>query len=786
MKGLQRKLFRDLQNMGFQVFTIAVLILGGLSVLVSSWSSFQSLQNAKNQFYSEYQFADVFAEVIRAPESLLQNISSLKGVDRAESRIIKDGLVDVPGQAEPALGRFISWKGEAQSINLLYLRQGRLPQASVTPEVLVHEAFATAHGLKTGDTLKVLMGGQQRQVMVSGIGLSPEFVYALSPVAPLPDDQHFGIFWMRQKDLESITGMAGAFNSLQIKVSDSSKLQELKRQMDLLLQPYGNLQTYDRSKQMSHLFVEDEIRQQRVMAMVVPAVFLAVASFILNIILSRLIALHRPQIATLKSLGYSAGSLTIHYFQLVTIVLLIGILPSIGAGAWIGQWYATLYKEFFRFPQIDFSLSFSAVLVSVMAGLIPGWLGAAGALAKVFALKPAEALRPPSPPQFHRGILEQWGVFRRLSTFSKMIWRSLLFRPLRLALSVVGMSLALAILINGSFWTDVMDAMMNRQFHEMRREDLTVRLLHPKTVDVYAELKRIPGVMMAEGERSVGVRLQFLNFQKDIGLLGWQSSAQLSRVLDEKGNVIRPVPGGVLLSRYFESQMGMKTGDLVNFKVLEGAQREFAVPVSGFVDDMIGQQAYARQEDLHRWLQEKPVVDTIQLKIDPQQAEKIYVSLKERPEVAAITIRSLLLRSFTRTVADMINVFTFVLFAFAVAIAGAVMYNSARIGFSERSWELASLRILGFETGKVFELLFFDIGMQVLLSLIPGILLGFWLSFAMTDLIHNETFKFPLVIEMSTYAAAVLILLLTFFASGLFLYRKVRRLDFSSALKARE
>lgn len=790
MTGLHRKLLRDLITLRSQVLTISVLIVGGISVLVSSWSSYQSLELSLNSFYQDYKFADVFSEVVRSPMTVAEKVSRLPGVERLETRIIKEGLIDVPGQSEPALGRFISWAGPNQAINLIYLRQGRLPYASSNPatafEVVVHESFALAHKLKVGDTLRSLLDGQQRRFIISGIGISPEYVYALSPLAPLPDDKHFGIFWLRQQDLESLTGMENTFNSLQIKTAKNTNVAELKRQIDQILQPYGNIQSYDRSLQLSHIFLEGEINEQRVMAIVIPTIFLAVAMFILNVILSRLISLHRGEIATLKALGYSAWSLTIHYFQLVTIILLIGTGPAILAGAGIGHWYAGLYADFFRFPSIDFSLSGTSILLGILAGLIPGWIGAAGALAKVFSLQPAEALRPLSPPSFQKGLLDKIGLTSRLSPYSKIVLRSLLFRPLRLLLGVLGISMSLAIIINGSFWSDVINFMMDRQFNEMRREDLTVRLLTPQPLRVFSELRAISGILMVEGERSTPVAMSFRNFKKDIGILAWENGAQLSRVLDKQGNTIVPISGGVLLSRFFEKEFNLRVGDRVNFKVLEGSQDQFTVPVTGFVDDLIGQQAYAEKKDLHMWLKEMPVYDTLQLKIDPSLGEKIYVALKERPQVKAITIRKLLLKSFTNTVADMIMTFTFILYIFAVAIAGAVIYNSARISFSERGWELASLRILGFDIRPTFEILFIDIGIQVFLSLIPGLIFGYWLSYLSTVLIHNKTFSFPLVINPATYGAAILILILTFLASGIFLYRKVNALDFSQALKARE
>lgn len=787
MKGLQRKLFRDFSTLRAQVLTIAVLIIGGVSVLVSSWSSYLSLQRSRDSFYREHRFADVFAEVVRAPLTVAHGIAKLPGVEQVDSRVVKDGLVDLRDQTEPALGRFVGIKGDDQELNRIYLRQGRLPEpAGLIVEVVVNEAFAVAHSLRMGDEVKILINGQQRRARISGIGLSPEFVYALSPVAPLPDDKHFGIFWVRQKELEMLTGMDNAFNSLLVKVDERASLDEIKRRMDQILQPYGNIQAYDRRRQISALFVDDEIRQQRVMAVFMPSIFMAVAMFILNIVISRVIALHRGQIATLKSIGYSAWALAWHYFQLVTLILMVGIIPSLFVGAWIGRWYARLYQEFFRFPSIDFSLSWDALALGVFFGLVPGWIGSAGGLIRVFAMHPAEALRPPAPPAFQRGLLEWLGLSRRMNVFSKMVIRSLFFRPLRLGLSILGISAALGILINGSFWIDVLNYMMDRQFFEMRREDLSVRLLNPRDLSVFPELNRIPGVLMSEGERSVPVRLQFHHLKKDIAILGWERGAKLNLLLDRGRRPIEPVPGGVLLSRYFQNSYGLQPGDRVEFTVLEGAERRFSVPVVGFVEDLIGQQAYALKSDLHTWLQEKPVVNIVQLKIDPHLSERIYVDLKQRPEVASVSVRHLLLKSFSDTVAEMVSTFTVILYVFAVAIAGAVIYNSARISFSERSWELASLRILGFGTEKTFELLFLDIGWQVLLSLGPGLALGYGLSYLSTSFIHNDNLQFPLIVEPATYGAAVVVLIVTLVVSGFFLYRRIGRLDFSEALKARE
>jgi putative ABC transport system permease protein len=160
--------------------------------------------------------------------------------------------------------------------------------------------------------------------------------------------------------------------------------------------------------------------------------------------------------------------------------------------------------------------------------------------------------------------------------------------------------------------------------------------------------------------------------------------------------------------------------------------------------------------------------------------------LKTFPEVASVSVKGLLLRSFQNTIAGMVRTFTWILLAFAAAIASAILYNAARVGFSEKSWELASLEIMGYGPRMGWWLLFSELGIQVVLAAAPGCLIGFGLSALNAELVHTETFAFPLIVNASTYARALLMLAATFFASGLVIYMMVRRLNLVEALKARE
>ncbi|MFP5519260.1 MAG: ABC transporter permease [Bdellovibrionia bacterium] len=771
--------------MSVQILSVALLLVGGLSVLVSSWSSYQSLSIAKEHFYHQYQFADIFVDLERAPTTVLPALEKIQGVSLVESRIVKMGLVQVPEQVEPALGQFVSWS-ETKRLNQIHLKVGRLPQAGAALEAVVHEAFAEALKLSIDDELIVNLGGNQRKLVIVGIGISPEFVYALSPVAPLPDDKHFGIFWIHEQHLQYLFNMKGVFNSLLIGLQDPNFVQVVSAATERVLSSYGGIEVYGRAKQMSHMFVEDEISQQKVMAIVLPAVFMSVALFILNIILSRMITFHRPQIATLKALGYQSGALVWHYFELVTVILLFGIIPAIAVGAAIGYWYADLYKDFFRFPVIDFSVSLSAVLIALICGLVPGWLSAAYSLLRVLKLNPAEALRPPSPPSYRKNYLENLIRYFDLELFTKMIIRSLFKKPLRMVMGLLGLSLSISILIAGSFWTDVINGILDYQFQKVQREDLAVALAKSNSRNVMNEVAAIKGVLNVEGERILGAQILLKDQAKEIVIKIYDVKASMTKVTTEEGLPLKGLGEGAVISSYFKTIHQLKKGDIIKIKLQEGAQKVVSVPILDFSKDILGHYAYVDAKKLSHWLLEPELVNSLKLKIDPDHAKNIFIELKKKPEVVSVSIRESLLNSFNDLIGDMILTFTFILYLFALGIAGAVIYNSAHISFSEKNWELASLRILGFDVGATFEIIFFEVGIQVLIALIPGLFLGYFISWGSTQLIHNESFSFPFIIEVKTFALAVFVFLLTFFASGFILYRKVTKLDFSKALKARE
>lgn len=787
MRTLNRKLFRDLWSLRAQTLTTGILIACGVALLVASWSAYQSLETARDTYYRDYNFADVFAELKNGSTQSLRQISDLPGVQGVVSRVSADGLVTIATSREPAVGRFLSIpSGTQPRLNRLHIRTGRLPMDATETEIVVHEGFAQAHRIEIGNHFEIIVRGQSERVRVVGVGLSPEYVYALSSAAPLPDDLHFGVFWMTEKSLQRLLKVADGFNSLLVKVDTMTSIPHVTAEMDRILKPYGSLGAYGRDRQISSLFLQDEISQQRVTSIIVPAIFLAIATFLINIVASRLVSLQRAQIAALKALGYSRVEVSIHYLKLICIISVIGTLPGLGLGAWLGNWMSETYESYFRFPSLDFSMSLGATVIGGLAGILPGLLGAGASIRSVFDLAPAEAMRHVAPPAFHASVIEALGLNRLLTTSGRMTFRNLFLRPVRLLFVIVSMSSAIAIVITAGSWTDMVEYLISTQFQRLQREDLSITLLRPRGTNVLQEVLQIPGVISVEGFRVVPIRIRFANHKREISLTGWPESSQMRQRLNAQLDVIPLPPSGLLLSRFFQKSWGMKIGDTVHLELLDGTYSVVEVPVAGFTDELVGLGASMQIESLWKLMKEEPTYNSIAMKADPRHLSELYVEMVSRPEIGAVNLKQSLYRGFRDSFGQVIRNSTLVLMIASLLISMGIIYNAVRVSFSERSWELASLRVLGFDRLKVAKVLLAEVGAQVGFSLLPGCFLGWLLTHLSLRLIHTETFAFPVIIAPSTYARGLLVVLFAFVASGWIVYRMVGRLNPAEALKERD
>jgi putative ABC transport system permease protein len=475
-----------------------------------------------------------------------------------------------------------------------------------------------------------------------------------------------------------------------------------------------------------------------------------------------------------------------HYLKFALAAVLLGTAVGTPLGIWLGTGMARMYQDFFRFPELKFLGGPGLIGWAIAISALAACFGALLSLRAAVSLPPAEAMRPESPPQFRAGIAERLGLARTISISSRMILRNLERRPWKAALTIVGMSFAVAILIVGFYFFDAIEYLVQVQFRTAQRDDVTISLTEARGESARYDVSHLTGVLHSEPFRTVPARLHFGHRTKRIGLQGLEPGADLRRVVGRNFEVYQIPAEGMLLTTKLAEVLGAKTGDYVTIEVLEGARPITQVAIAGTVDEMIGLSAYMDIRTLNRIMREGPSISGAYLAVDSEKLPALYSQLKRTPAVTGVAVRSAMLESFYRTVAESLNISTTALNIFAALIAIGMVYNSARVALSERGHELASLRVLGFSQREISFMLLGEQGFLALAAVPVGFLIGYGICAVVTQAMQTELYRMPLVVNASTYALAALIVGLACIGTGALLYRRLSRLDLVAVLKTRE
>lgn len=787
MSALYKKLFRELWKAKGQVTSIALVVATGIMSIVTMVGSYQSLVVAQQQFYREARFADVWVSLVRAPESLGNTLESIEGVDAADTRVTFLATLDLDDSGIPAHGRFISLPETGRpELNDIMLRRGRYVVSGASDEVIISENFAIARELEPGSSVRVIINGRARELDVVGIAISPEHSYAVPPGSLYPEDDRYGIFWASRATLGPAFNMQGAFNEAFVTLTPQANAEAVMESIDAVLEPYGGLGAYPRDDQPSHLILQAELDQNRVTGAIIPVIFLGVAVFLLYLVLGRLISTQRGEIAVLKAFGYTDWEVGRHFLMFAVVAVLLGGLIGTFGGLRLGEVYIEMYSQYFNLPDLVYIPSAGLLLFAFFSCVLGAFAGAMAAVRRAVLLPPAEAMRPEAPTNFKPGIIERLGITRFIGATGRMILRNAVRKPVQGFFSSLGIAMSVAILTIGFFMFDSVYHMMDLQFRQIQREDLTLTFREILPEPARYDLANLEGVNRVETYRMVPARLRFGHREDEVAIQGLELNSELRRIINADSREV-PVPAtGVVLSALLAERLGVTTGDELIAEMLEGKRRTSTLIVSGIIEDFLGLSAYMNMEALWQLSGEANVISGAFLAVDELSLDAIQRQLKEIPVVTGVASPSNMLRSFEEQLAEGILIASGFLLGFACVIAVGVIYNAARISLSERGRELASLRVMGFHRSEVAWLLLGEQGMITLLAIPMGWFIGYSLSYAITSGLQTDIYRIPFIVEPRTYLLSALLIVLAAIASGWVVRRRLDRIKLVEVLKTRE
>ena len=787
MKALNRKLWRDLWRMKGQVFAITLVVMSGVATFIMFISTMDSLNLTRNTFYRDYGFADVFVNLKRAPESLKEKLKNVPGVNQVETRVSAYVKLDIGGFNEPVTARILSIPDDGKPLlNRLYIRKGRLADPAKDNEVVINENFAMAHGFGPGDQFAAVINGKWKKLTITGIALSPEFVLLMRPDAISPDFKRFGILWMGRKALSKSYNMDGAFNDVVLTLYPDAKLSDVLAELDNIVERYGGFGAYGRKDQISHRMLNEEFRQLQKSSKIFPTIFICVAAFLLNVVMSRTINTQREQIAALKAFGYNNIDVGIHYAKLVILILFAGLVLGIAGGIWFGKMLGAIYMEVYRFPYLIYILHNWVIIAAILISIASALAGTLHSLWRAARQQPAEAMRPEPPARYRVTLIEKIGIGRWLTQPSRIILRNIERKPVRTFLSILGIAAACATMISSGFFKDSVAYMINVQFIRSQKEDMTVSFAEPTSRRAIYELKGLEGVNSAEPFRTVPARFRFGHRSYKTAINGIEPDSRLHLLLDNDFKPLSLPPSGIVLTDYLGKMLGVKAGDMLTVEVLEGSKPVREILVSALVKQYLGVTGYMDIKALNRIMGEGSAISGAYLATDSMFREKLYQRFVKMARVSGTVVRGDEIRNFNEIQARAMLFFTFIATLMACFISFGVVYNSARIALSERSRELSSLRVLGYTRGEISYILLGELGLLTLIAIPFGFIIGYWLCGYIAQALASDLFRVPLIIELKTYSLSAAVIFVSAAVSSLIVRHKLDHLDLVEVLKTRE
>jgi len=788
VNSLDRKLLRDLGQTWKMLLAVASIIGIGIGCFVGMLSAARNLTAAQAQYYSTCRMADFWIELKKAPVQEVLRIADLAGVSELRTRIQYQVMVDLPDEVKPVGGLMMSMPEEPQPmINGLVMRSGSYFSPGRANEVIVSEKFATARHLKVGDSLRIVMNGRSRELVVCGTAISSEFVYTTSPGSLVDDPEHYGMFYVKRSFAEDSFGYQGACNNLVGLLTPEARLhpEPVIQMLADRLEPYGVFTSIPRKQQFSHLTLSSELDGLGKMAYMFPLFFMVVAGLVLNVLMTRLIEQQRTVLGTLKALGYSSRELSLHYLKYGLAAGVFGGSVGAGVGYLLAEAMTSMYLIFFSFPSLVSGVYPDLMLTGVLISVVVGMLGAMNGVKRGMRLQPAEAMRPPAPPSGKRMFLERFpGFWRRLDIQWQMVLRELSRRKTRSAISIFSAAMGGSIVILAFGFVDSIDRMIQLQFDLSLKSDYHLTLSNEMEDSVLYDIRRLPGVAYAETVFNLPCTYRNGHRERRGVVIGIEPGSHLTQAIGAQGQGVAIPEQGLLMSDRLMEQLGVSVGDDLTLLPVRGEQRPLKVRVAAAFRSMMGLQVYANRSWLNRQVGEGTAVNEVRIlaQHNAEEHRQFMQAIKEMPQLEAVMDIQRQKQALVEQMSGAMRGMAVVMIFFAAVIFFGAILNATLIALSERLREIATFDAMGYTRGEIGRLFLRENLLTTLTGAAIGAPLGHMMLIGMMQAFQTDAYAFPASIQPVSYLYTLLLAFCFVWTSQWVVHRSIRKMNRVEAL----
>jgi putative ABC transport system permease protein len=772
------------------------LIMIGTMLLTAMGTAVDGLKNAKLAFYDEYKLADCWASVGAIPISEVERLRNIEGVADVSHRTMTEVRAAIDGNDEIITLRLFSFvPDDSERINN-FRTTGYEPNEQ--NEIVLSEGFFLAHELninskspssattKTRDEIKIFSQGRALNFKTTGSIMSPEYIYIVpGGTEMLPDNIGFGVGYVTEDAMNNLTGRAGLANQILFTLRDGYEFEDVYAHLQDALRPYGLISVSERMSRPSYSFLDMQVSAMESVATSMPFVFVSMAVFILYLMLKRIIEQERTQIGVLKAFGYSNKDLLLHYMAYGAITGFFGGVLGFAYGGALSGIYLQMFLEFFSMPELTQPVKpiylFASLGIAMGGGLLGSFAGALRAL----KLTPCEAMRPESPKPIKFDIIGKIKFLKYILTSrGQLASRNIIRNPFRSGFVVIGVTFSYVLLVVYGDMEGMVDTLLYSQFVDMRTYNVRANLIQPLESERAVEAAfAIPHITHAEAIWEVPVTLSNRHIKSGAIITGIPANGNLLRIFDtETRKIFSPPTDGLIITNGLADQLHAREGDILylsNFLLRD----EIPVPVTKIISQNVGSGAYIEIETLAALLEHPVVASAIIFNTDNLP----YVSefLKESQIVGTIDSVDATLQQYIDMMAPYSAMYS-IMFFMGVAIAFAIIYNTATISLSERQREFATLRVLGLSVDEVCEIMRFEYWVLAAIGIAIGIPMASALLIAVNTLLDTSMMSMPTTIRTSAYFMAAFGCVFAILLSNFSTKRKIKKFNMVEVLKERE
>lgn len=757
-------MLRDFKDHKAQFLSIFLMALIGVFAFTGISGEAVGLVDVSSSYYENTNLADGWIYGEEISDDVFSEIKSMDEIKDAQREMVVDTVANYSSDPEITLHIV---EGN-QNISKFYLFKGKDFDPNDEEGIWIDKRFADGRNLDIGDKITLRFDGNKVSKTVRGIMYSPEYVYYIQEGSLLPDFSQVGFAYMPSKgaDFDIV------YNTIALDGYEELDEKDFKSALEEELGQKAYVQYVDRDNNVGIKTLQDEISQHQMFSGIFPAIFVLVSLLTLVTTMSRVISAQRMQIGTLKAMGYSNNSIILHYLSYGFVLSLTGSVLGLVIGPLtIPYLFYPTMSSTYSLPSWgpSWDISFFAVAgLMVVSSVLISYISVKG----ISDENPAETIRPKAPKLVSSGLIERTKIWKRFSFNERWNYRDAKRNKTRAIMSVFGV-FACALLVMSAFgMVDSINNVEDWQYNQIYNFNSKL-ILEENITD--SQLDHILDETGGEGIREEAIELKYKGIKKT-GTLTVMNDSEYYKVTDANRNYIHLDPDGIAISDKMAEVLGLKVGDKVRWHVA-GNPKWIDSEITETYSIPFGQGLIMSPE----------VFDEIGGD-DYNYSTNVVLTQKDVKEnytgVSSITT-SEDIRKGWNTMTEALDLMVSVLTTFAIVLAVVVLYNLGLLSFTEIQRELATLKVLGFNSKSLRRLLltqnlwFSTIGF---ILAIPGayILMGIMMGST------GDEYCFPINIYLWNFVVSFLITFGLSVLVNLAFSRKIKKVNMVESLKSNE